>query len=181
MHDLIPVRQARHDVGVYRSVFSFRQYLQERRGDVIYALGEPPVVGGVCHRELYSEFPVCCISDNLPIFDELVAEQNGLCRIIVKAFAEKFVGSGIHKKLAALLSVPKSTVHDDIIHNATSLPTQFYCPVYKKNLTVLLAVKDDATVLPALVSSGTIHGFIIDSRDGRCFCQNQLTAHGADV
>ena len=85
------------------------------------------------------------------------------------------------KKLTALLGIPKSAVHNDIVHNDTSLPIQFYCSVSKKNLAVLLAVKDNAAVLPVLVSAGTIHSFVIDSRDGRCLCQNQLTAHCADI
>lgn len=100
---------------------------------------------------------------------------------IVVAFIQQLISSRVYQKLIALLSVPESAVHNDIIHNDTSLPTQFYCSVNEKNLAVLLTVKNDAAVLAVFVSTGTIHSFVIDSRDGRCLCQNQLTAHGADV
>ena len=106
--------------------------------------------------------------------------SRGLLTIVI-ALIQQLVGPRIQKKLTALLGIPKSAVHNDIVHNDTSLPIQFYCSVNKKNLAVLLAVKDNAAVLSVFVSAGTIHSFVIDSRDGRCLCQNQLTAHCADI
>jgi hypothetical protein len=100
---------------------------------------------------------------------------------IVVAFIQQLISSRVYQKLTALLGIPESAVHDDIVHGFTSLPTQFYCPVNKENLAVLLTVKNDAAVLAVFVSAGTIHSFVIDSRDGRCLCQNQLTAHCADI